>query len=150
MLNADHEGHTGSLHVLEASSGDEAKAFAFNEPYFLAGLYERVEVVAFESWLDESMWARPGDRTAGRSWLAVWRNEHPAASSDARDQLSVPDSVLCAGWMFDIETSACLGAVATFDAPDAMVASVTGELSARAWMSEDALWLVPWRRGGRQ
>jgi uncharacterized protein len=116
MLTLDHDGHVGSIHVLQADSYHAAMAFASNEPYYLAGLYERLEVVRFESWLDDSMWARVGDPLAGSSWLAMWRCERPMSSVVPARRPEVPDSVLCAGWMIDDADGTWLGAAAVFDA----------------------------------
>jgi uncharacterized protein len=40
-LSADGTSHTGSVHVVEAATIDDARRFAFEEPYWLAGVYAR-------------------------------------------------------------------------------------------------------------
>jgi uncharacterized protein YciI len=43
-LSDDGNEHTGSLHVVDVSDRANAEHFAFNEPYWLAGLYHDVSI----------------------------------------------------------------------------------------------------------
>lgn len=148
MLRANHDGHTGSVHVLSAEFHAAAEQFAFSEPYFLAGLYETVEVIGFAPWLGESMWTRPGDPTAGMSWLALWRCRGAVWSKGTVAVPNVPDAVLCAGWLVD-EGRTLLGAAALVDAPAPGVAAIVAQLAAQLPDNGFELSLIPWRRGGR-
>ncbi|PZS33175.1 MAG: hypothetical protein DLM59_06870 [Pseudonocardiales bacterium] len=46
-LSPDGTAHTGSVHVLEAPTIDDARRFATREPYHLAGLHASVAVTRF-------------------------------------------------------------------------------------------------------
>jgi uncharacterized protein len=150
MLTSDHDGHTGSIHVLRADDHAAAESFAFNEPYYLAGMYERVEVVRFESWLDQSMWERSGDPVAAMSWLAVWRCASDASwpVSGAR-QPEVPEAVVCAGWMVDVDGHTLVGAAALVDASTDAVVTVVDDIAAQFPHERFESTMIPWRRGGR-
>jgi uncharacterized protein len=149
MLTPNHDGHVGSIHVLNAENHREAEMFAFNEPYYLAGLYERVEVIGFEPWIDESMWERPGDAHAGCSWLVMWRGDSRTVLSPPLGRPEIPDSVLCAGWMFDSAGASLFGAAALFDAPADDPFQVVNMIEAQLATDEWEHTLIPWRRGGR-
>ena len=47
-LGADGESMTGSVIILEVESLAEAEAFAANDPYKQAGLFERVDIKAWK------------------------------------------------------------------------------------------------------
>jgi uncharacterized protein YciI len=51
---------TGSLHILELPGPDAARAFATQEPYYLAGAFGTVEVYEFRNLLGRTMWEFDG------------------------------------------------------------------------------------------
>jgi uncharacterized protein len=146
MMTVDHDGHTGSIHILRAHSYADAEAFAMNEPYFLAGMYERLEVTRFDSWLKDTMWDRIGDPSAGRSWLVVRRCSN-AVVPNPPNPLGIPDSVLCGGWMLAPDGESTHGAIVLLDAPGDVVTTTLNTLTQR--LPDYADQTIPWRRGGR-
>jgi uncharacterized protein len=147
ILTNDHDGHAGSIHIIAASDVEAAKSFAINEPYYLAGLYESLEVSAFAPWLAESIWERPG-RTASTSWFVRFR--FVAHQSGVQSTfIEVPNSVLCAGWMLEPGTGAIVGAALLVNADAAEVAGVVGDVTSQLPIEPLEVTIVPWRRGGR-
>jgi uncharacterized protein len=130
---------------LSAQSYADAEAFAMNEPYFLAGMYERLEVVRFESWLAETMWERVGDSDAGRSWLIIRRC--PNAIAPVPPNPPVPASVLCGGWMLAPNGESTHGAIVLLDAPGDSVSTTISSLTKD--LTDNTELVIPWRRGGR-
>ena len=62
-LSDDGGRHTGSVHVVHAATIEEARRFAFEEPYWLAGLYASVAVTRFHSARRGSTWEHPRPET---------------------------------------------------------------------------------------
>jgi uncharacterized protein YciI len=148
MMTSNHNGHIGSMHIIRARNRDEAQRFAFQEPYYLAGLYERLVVFEFDSWLDKSMWERVGNRDAGKSWLVLWRWDAESLL-DCRSQPIVPTCFLCAGWMIKgFEGSRC-GALMAFDSSEELLPGTLTSIRAQLPVGVGEPVLIPWRRGGR-
>jgi uncharacterized protein len=63
-LSADRSSWTGSLHVVDLDSGTAAHAFAVNDPYHRAGLFQDHLIRRFDNLLGRTMWdvtAQAGD-----------------------------------------------------------------------------------------
>jgi uncharacterized protein YciI len=60
---------TGSLHILEVPDADAAERFAYDEPYYLAGVFADVLVHRFHKRVGTTMWdfATPSPATAATS-----------------------------------------------------------------------------------
>jgi uncharacterized protein len=147
MLTGEHDGHTGSVHVIAANDIAAAREFAFNEPYYLAGLYATVDVYAFDSWLTESMWDRHASNTS-TSWFTQLRFGDPQSPVGTVSG-ELPDSVLCAGWMATSDPSSVIGAALLIDGTEREVTSSVSDLGSRLKPQPDRISVTPWRRGGR-
>ncbi len=55
-LTPDRTAHTGSMHIVDLPDRDAARAFAFDEPYFRAGLYGEVLIRRWRNELGRIMW----------------------------------------------------------------------------------------------
>jgi uncharacterized protein YciI len=147
LLTADRSGHAGSVHVIAAPDLTAANDFAFNEPYFLAGLYASVVVFAFDSWLSASMWERTGSESAPTSWfIRLDFDERPDVLAAS---ITVPDLVLCAGWLTTPSRSSIVGSVLLCDGSASDMAELVSDLTARHGFEPTEVAVVPWRRGGR-
>jgi len=58
-LSSDGSTHTGSVHIVDLLDGVQARRFAFEEPYYRAGLYEEITVRPFAPLVEGTMWDRP-------------------------------------------------------------------------------------------
>jgi uncharacterized protein YciI len=66
-LAADRETATGSVHIVDLPDAAAARVFAFEEPNYLAGIYEEVTVRRFANLLGRTMGEFPGrERPADR------------------------------------------------------------------------------------
>jgi uncharacterized protein YciI len=145
-LSADGEVHTGSIHVVEADSIEDAQRFAFDEPYWLAGLYASVTVTRLQPALDGTMWDRPRPAPGATSSLVLvdWP-EGPADAQVAR-RLAGIELLVFGGLLISDDGTRSSGLVAAVDAaPDEagrLVASVAGPASTSVTSCR-------WRRGGR-
>ena len=55
-LTPDRSTHTGSLHIVDLPDADAARTFAFDEPYYRAGVYRDVLVRRWRNELGRTMW----------------------------------------------------------------------------------------------
>jgi uncharacterized protein len=55
-LTPDRMRHTGGMHIVDLPDGDAARAFAFEEPYFKAGMYAQVLIRRWNNELGRTMW----------------------------------------------------------------------------------------------
>jgi uncharacterized protein YciI len=66
---------TGSVHILRLPDPATARAFAFDEPTWQAGVYRDVLLRRWRNTLGRTMWQFPGDREGGRRYLVLGLGE---------------------------------------------------------------------------
>jgi hypothetical protein len=89
-LAADGETPTGSVHILDLPDPAAARAFAFDEPNYQAGVYRDVLLRRWRNLLGRTMWDFPGGPTAGNRYLLLGLGVGPAtdlAVPQNRDEL---------------------------------------------------------------
>jgi len=89
-LAADRDTATGSVHILDLPDPAAARAFAFDEPNYQAGVYRDVLVRRWHNMLGRTMWEFPGGRDGGNRYLVLGLGAGQAADSVVppyRDQL---------------------------------------------------------------
>ena len=89
-LTDDGETATGSAHIVDLPHPAAARAFAFDEPNYQAGVYRDVLLRRWRNLLGRTMWDFPGGRAGGNRYLVVGLGAGPAADLDVppdRDQL---------------------------------------------------------------
>jgi uncharacterized protein len=74
---------TGSLHILDLPDPGAARAFAFDEPNYQAGVYRDVLLRRWRNTLGRTMWEFPGGRTGGNRYLVLGLGTGPAADLGA-------------------------------------------------------------------
>ena len=67
----DGETPTGSVHILDLPDPAAARAFAFDEPNYQAGVYRDVLLRRWSNMLGRTMWDFPGGRTGGSRYLVL-------------------------------------------------------------------------------
>jgi uncharacterized protein YciI len=67
----DREAATGSVHILDLPDPAAARAFAFDEPNYQAGVYRDVLIRRWRNTLGRTMWDFPGGRTGGNRYLVI-------------------------------------------------------------------------------
>jgi uncharacterized protein len=67
----DGDTATGSVHIVDLPDAAAARAFAFDEPNYQAGVYRDVLLRRWRNTLGRTMWDFPGGRTDGNRYLVL-------------------------------------------------------------------------------
>ncbi|MGW1805659.1 YciI family protein [Streptomyces sp. NPDC002078] len=140
-LTDDGEVPTGSVHIVDLPDPAAARAFAFDEPGYQAGVYRDVLLRRWHNVLGRTMWDFPGGRTGGRRYFVLGLGQGEAAD------LTVPleqNELIAYGPLLSDEGNTWLGTAALVRAPDPD--------TARAVLTVDRYADVEvhnWRFGGR-
>jgi uncharacterized protein YciI len=62
---------TGSMHIVDLPDAEAARAFAFDEPYYRAGVFGEVLVRRWHNGLGRTMWDFEGDKVHNRRFLII-------------------------------------------------------------------------------
>jgi uncharacterized protein YciI len=81
-LTADRATATGSMHIVDLRDAAAARVFAFEEPCYIAGVYDEVMVRRWRNALGQTMWEFDGDEVANRRFLVIG---HGSPDTDAVD-----------------------------------------------------------------
>jgi uncharacterized protein YciI len=141
-LTSDGETPTGSVHIVDLPHPAAARAFAFDEPGYQAGVYRDVLLRRWHNLLGRTMWEFPGGPADGMRFLVLGLGEGQGAG------LSVPparDELIAYGPLLSDDGSAWLGTAALVRAsgPDAAEAVLTPHRYA-------SIEVHRWQFGGRQ
>ncbi|GIH22642.1 hypothetical protein Aph01nite_09520 [Acrocarpospora phusangensis] len=140
-LADDRDTPTGSVHIVDLPDPAAARAFAFDEPTYQAGVYRDVLLRRWRNTLGRTMWDFPGGREGGNRYLVLGLGMGQAAD------LAVPadrDTVIAYGPLSSDDGAAWLGTAALVLAPDAD--------TARAVLTADRyadIEVHNWQFGGR-
>jgi uncharacterized protein YciI len=141
-LADDGDTATGSLHIVDLPDLTAARAFAFDEPNYQAGVYRDVLLRRWRNTLGRSMWEFPGGPTGGNRYLVV-----ALGAGDPAD-LAVPphpDQLIGYGPLLSDDGLNWLGTAMLVQMPDPD--------AARALLSPDRYAHVEvhnWQFGGRR
>lgn len=132
---------TGSVHVVELPNPAAARAFAFDEPYYQAGVYRDVLLRRWRNVLGTTMWEFDAGEVGNNRYLVLGFTSKPAA-----DKIAAPtcDNLIAFGPLLSDDGAVELGVAALLEASDADMA--------RNIVSTDGLTGVEvheWRFGGR-
>ncbi|MEU8517080.1 YciI family protein [Kitasatospora sp. NPDC048722] len=114
-LSDDDGAPTGSVHIVDLSGPAAARAFAFEEPGYQAGVYRDVLLRRWRNLLGRTMWDFPGGRTGGTRYLVLGLGAGEAAD------LAVPadrDELIAYGPLLSDDGAIWLGTAALLRAPD--------------------------------
>ena len=112
---ADDGTPTGSVHIVDLPDPAAARAFAFDEPNYQAGVYRDVLLRRWRNTLRCTMWDFPGGRSGGSRYLVLGLGAGPAAD------LAVPpdrEELIAYGPLLSDDGSSWLGTAALIRAPD--------------------------------
>jgi uncharacterized protein len=139
----DGDTATGSVHIVDLPDPAAARAFAFDEPSYQAGVYRDVLLRRWRNTLGRTMGDFPGGRTGGDRYLVLGLGAGEAAD------LAVPpgrdDDLIAYGPLLSDDGTAWLGTAALVQAPDPD--------SARAVLTPDryaGIEVHHWEFGGRR
>jgi uncharacterized protein YciI len=114
-LAADGDTPTGSVHIVDLPDSAAARAFAFDEPGYQAGVYRDVLLRRWHNTLGRTMWDFPGGRTGGHRYLVLGLGTGQAAD------LAVPpgrDKLIAFGPLLSDNGTTWLGTAVLIRAPD--------------------------------
>jgi uncharacterized protein YciI len=132
---------TGSVHIVDLPDPAAARAFAFDEPSYQAGVYRDVLLRRWRNLLGRTMWDFPGGRAGGNRYLVLGLGTEPAAD------LAVPpdrDGLIAYGPLLSDSGASWLGTAVLARSPDPD--------AARAILTPDryaAIEVHNWQFGGR-
>ncbi|MCZ7374529.1 YciI family protein [Micromonospora sp. WMMC250] len=132
---------TGSVHIVDLPDSAAARAFAFDEPNYQAGVYRDVLVRRWSNTLGRTMWDFPGGRTGGDRYLVLGLGEGQAVDLAVPPD---PDELVAYGPLLSDDGDAWLGTAALLRA--------SSQDAARAILTVDRYADVEvhdWRFGGR-
>ncbi|MGY6020000.1 YciI family protein [Streptomyces spinosirectus] len=110
---------SGSVHVLDLPDPAAARAFAFDEPNYQAGVYRDVLLRRWRNLLGSTMWDFPGGREGGNRYLVLGLGSGQGAD------LAVPhntDELIAYGPLLSDDGATWLGTAVLMRAPDAKAA----------------------------
>jgi hypothetical protein len=87
-LTGDRRAATGSMHMVDLPGAEAARVFAFEEPYYRAGVYGEVLVRRWRNALGGTMWDFEGDPSVERRFLVIG---HGRPGVDAARQALLPE-----------------------------------------------------------
>ena len=114
-LDGDRDTPTGSVHILGLPDPAAARAFAFDEPGYQAGVYRDVLLRRWRNLLGRTMWDFPGGRAGGDRYLVLGLGAGQAAD------LAVPhgqDDLIAYGPLLSDNGATWLGTAVLLRAPD--------------------------------
>ncbi|MGW7005373.1 YciI family protein [Streptomyces sp. NPDC054933] len=112
---SDGDTPTGSVHIVDLPDPAAARAFAFDEPNYQAGVYRDVLLRRWRNMLGRTMWDFPGSRTGSNRYLVLG-----LSSGQAADLVVPPDrhELIAYGPLLSDHDSTWLGPAVLVRAPD--------------------------------
>jgi uncharacterized protein YciI len=114
-LTGDGDTPTGSVHIVDLPDPAAARAFAFDEPNYQAGVYRDLLLRRWRNTLGRTMWDFAGGRTGGNRYLVLGLGSGQAAD------LAVPtdrNELIAYGPLLSDDGATWLGTAALVRAPD--------------------------------
>jgi uncharacterized protein YciI len=115
-LAGDRETPTGSVHILRLPDPAAARAFAFDEPGYQAGVYRDVLLRRWRNLLGRTMWDFPGGREGGNRYLVLGLGSGDGVDLDVPDD---GDDLIAYGPLLSDDGAAWVGTAALVRAADA-------------------------------
>ncbi|SDK77246.1 hypothetical protein SAMN05421874_11146 [Nonomuraea maritima] len=113
-LTPDGDTATGSLHIADLPDPTAARAFAFDEPNYQAGVYRDVLLRRWRNVLGRTMWDFPGGREGGNRYLVLGLGSGPAADATPPPGL---DDLIAYGPLLSDDGTTWLGTALLVRAP---------------------------------
>ena len=147
---------TGSMHIVGLPDAAAAQVFAFEEPYYRAGIFGEVFMRRWLNELGRTMWQFEGDPDRHQRFLVIGHGKPDVA--EQRGSLPLRrrfleghrDQVIVSGLFLSEDDGAWVGGIMLAEAPDraAVEALVQSDPFAQAGLYE-SVEIHRWRFGGR-
>jgi uncharacterized protein len=115
---ADDGTPTGSVHIVDLPNAAAARAFAFDEPNYQAGVYRDVLLRRWRNLLGRTMWVFPGARSGRSQYLVLGLGAGTTEDPVPTNQ----DALIAFGPLLSDDDAVWLGSAALVVAPDAAAA----------------------------
>jgi uncharacterized protein len=147
---------TGSMHIVGLPDAAAAQSFAFDEPYYRAGVFGDVFLRRWRNELGSTMWQFQGDPDRNQRFLIIGHGQPDA--SEQRGSLPLRqrfledhrDQIIVSGLLLSDDDGAWVGGILLAEAPDRVAAEA---LAASDPFAQAGLYLSVeihrWRFGGR-
>jgi uncharacterized protein len=155
-LTEDGSAATGSLHIVDLPDRAAATEFAFDEPNFLAGVYEEVLIRRWRSELERTAADFAGDPRRNRRFLILAHGGPEPAAYHAADEGSAigadhPDRLIVSGSLWSDDETAWFGTASIVEVParaavQDLIATDPGVCAGRYASVE----VNPWEVGGQR
>jgi uncharacterized protein YciI len=110
----DNDTPTGSVHIVNLPDPAAARAFAFDEPNYQAGVYRDVLLRRWRNMLGRSMWEFPDGRSGGSRYLILGLGAGTAEDPVPADR----EALIAYGPLLSDDGAAWLGTAAVVRAPN--------------------------------
>lgn len=137
----DGDTPTGSVHVVDLPDPAAARAFAFDEPNYQAGVYRDVLLRRWHNLLARTMWDFPAGPAGGNRYLVLGLGAEPAADLTIPPH---PDELVAYGPLLSDDGATWLGTAVLIQASDPDAAR--GTLTPGRYASIE---VHSWQFGGR-
>ena len=157
-LTADRETATGSMHIVDLPDLDAARAFAFDEPNYRAGVYADVFIRRWSNALGRTMWDFAGDPAGLPRFLILSQAvpgvsaQHDALLGEHRQYLAEhADEFIVRGALLSDDGTEWQGSAMLVEMRDraSVDAFAAAEPFARAGLF-DSIEIHDWEFGGRR
>jgi hypothetical protein len=117
-LADDGDTPTGSMHIVDLPDPAAARAFAFDEPGYQAGVYRDVLLRRWRNTLGRTMWDFPGGPTDGNRYLVLGLGAGQAADLTPPPGKDGRPELIAYGPLLSDDGATWLGTAALVRAPD--------------------------------
>jgi uncharacterized protein YciI len=135
--DGDEAESTGSLHIVDLPDAEAARTFAYEEPYYRAGVFGSVLLCRFHNVLGRTMWDFTEAVDGYGRFLVITMDESGPAPVTSKHMIVY-------GELLALDGEARLGRVAIVEAPDREAAATVLPAS-----GDGRTEVHPWRFGGR-
>ena len=150
---------TGSMHILDLPDAEAARVFAYDEPFYQAGVFADVLIRRWRNALDRTMWDFHGDPDHNRRFLIIGHGKPGMSATrdtllDAHRRYFVEhhyqERFIARGPLLSDDGAAWVGSAMLIELPDraAVAAMLADEPYVRNGLYE-SIEIHPWRFGGR-
>ncbi|MEU6620618.1 YciI family protein [Streptomyces litmocidini] len=122
-FDAAGEQCTGSVHIVDLPDAAAARAFAFDEPNYQAGVYRDVLLRRWRNTLGRTMWEFPGGREGGNRYLVLGLGEGEPVDVAPPPGPADRDDLIAYGPLLADDGVTWVGTAALVRAPDAAAAA---------------------------
>ncbi|MEU2711431.1 YciI family protein [Streptomyces sp. NPDC007205] len=114
----DGETPTGSVHIVDLPDSAAARAFAFDEPNYQAGVYRDVLLRRWRNMLGRTMWDFPGGPTDGNRYLVLGLGAEETGDAGLAVPSPYQGELIAYGPLLSDDGATWLGTAALLRAPD--------------------------------